>query len=165
MGTLKWSSYIAGVLEAMTATCPAGVHGVEAQSFVVSSGDDKASKGGKKRTAARQGQVAYHVSAGDAELRERGRSGEAPLSRLAPRELPVAGDDGHPVTVHERGALQEAQRRERHVVGCAPHGSIHCSVHVKWDCSRSPKLASSSMKYYAIQLFNAFVDNEVTALI
>jgi hypothetical protein len=86
----------------------------------------------KKNKLARQAPVTYHVSSADAEVCQDGRPRVAPFPRLAPGELFVAEDDGRAVAEHERGALQEAQRRKRHVVRRAPSRAFHGSVYAKW---------------------------------
>lgn len=74
----------------------------------------------------------YHVTARDAEPRERGGEAEAAVPGLPPgagrrRGVVSGGDDGGAVGVDERGALEEADGRERRVVGRAQHGAFHRS--------------------------------------
>jgi hypothetical protein len=74
----------------------------------------------------------YHVTARDAEPRERRGEAEAAVPGLPPgarrrRGGVSGGDDGGAVGVDERGALEEADGRERRVVGRAQHGAFHRS--------------------------------------
>lgn len=64
----------------------------------------------------------HHITAREAEAGgERGRHTDAPVPRLPPGmpPLPVHHGGAHPVD--GRGALDEADRRQRRVVGRAPH--------------------------------------------
>jgi len=64
----------------------------------------------------------YHIAARHAEVGdERGRQADAPAPHLAPRAPPLPVNHRGASPVHGRGALDEADRRQRRVVGRAPH--------------------------------------------
>jgi len=87
-------------------------------------------KGGRPIGATRlEIYLAHHVVARGAEPGEGGGEAEAARPGLPPgarrRGGGAGGDDGGAVRVHERGALEEADGRERRVVGGAQHGAFH----------------------------------------
>ncbi|BAS82163.1 Os03g0133850, partial [Oryza sativa Japonica Group] len=64
----------------------------------------------------------HHIAAGDAEAGgERGGHADAPPPRLPPRVPPLPAHHRGAVAVDRRGALDEAERRQRRVVRRAPH--------------------------------------------
>lgn len=68
----------------------------------------------------------YHVAPLDADSGERGGEAEAARAGLPPGARRGAGaDDGGAVRVDERRALEEAEGRQRRVVGGAEHGAFH----------------------------------------
>lgn len=68
---------------------------------------------------------AYDVMAGDTEGGEGGSEPEAAIARLLPGVGGGAVDDGGTIGVDNCRALEEAQRRQRYVIGRAPDAAFH----------------------------------------